>query len=171
MRIARIVTMLTLALGLCAAAGAKEMEMGSAKANPALEPLRALSGNWEGQAADGKPVKTNYQVVSGGSCVMETLEPPDGGTMITMYHVDAGRLVMDHYCSVNNVPHMRAARSADPKHLDFTFVSAANLTAPGDMHMHGLQFTFEDPDHFTQEWTLRAKGKDQPYVFRFARAK
>ena len=171
MRIAKIVTMLALALGWSAAAGAKEMEMGGAKASPVLEPLAALSGSWEGQSADGKSVKATYQVVSAGSCVMETLEPPEGGTMVTMYHVDGGRLVMDHYCSVNNVPHMRAARSADPKHLDFTFVSAANLAAPGDMHMHGLKFSFDDADHFTQEWTLRAKGKDQPYVFRFARAK
>src|SRR5439155_26996892 len=64
MRIAKIVTMLALALGWGAAAGAKEMEMGSAKASPVLEPLAALSGSWEGQSADGKSGKATYQVVS-----------------------------------------------------------------------------------------------------------
>jgi len=162
---------LALTLGLCTPAGAAEMNMPPMKSSPAFDQLKTLVGSWEAQTPDGKPVKAAYQMVSAGSCLMESLDTPDGGNMITMYRMDADRLVMDHYCAMNNVPRMRASASADAKKVDFAFASATNLASPQDMHMHGLKVSFEDADHFSQEWTLRTKGKDQPVVFHFQRVK
>ena len=170
MNTAKSVTTLALMLGLCAAAGAAEMHMSTMKASPGFDQLKALAGNWQAQTPDGKDVKASYQLVSGGNCVMETLDTPDGANMITMYHMDGSRLVMDHYCATNNVPHMRATSSADGKKLDFAFVTASNLAKPGDMHMHTLKVAIEDSDHFTQEWSMHDHGKVQPVVFHFHRA-
>lgn len=88
-----------------------------------------------------------------------------------MYHMDRHRLTLDHYCMLNNVPHMRAAPSTDVKHLKFSYVGASNLASPQDMHMHALTLGMEDPDHLTHTWVLRTKGKDQPEEFRFQRVK
>ena len=164
-------TLFALVLGLCAQVGAGQMNMPPAKSNAAFDQLKSLEGNWEGQASDGKTTRVSYQLVSAGTCLMETLESPEGPSMITMYHLNGGRVVLDHYCSLNNVPHMKGTASPDGKKFDFAFVSGANMASSSDMHMHSLKLSFEDSDHFTQEWTLRSKGKDQPVVFHFQRAR
>ncbi len=37
--------------------------------------------------------------------------------------------------------------------------------------MHKVVFTFEDNNHFTQEWTWREKDRDTLAVFHFTRKK
>jgi hypothetical protein len=37
--------------------------------------------------------------------------------------------------------------------------------------MHKVSFTFQDQDHFTQEWMLSKDGKELPHRFEFARVK
>lgn len=165
------VMVLAAAVGLSAGALADEMAMPKMAPNAGFDQMKTLAGSWDGQTADGKDVKATYQVVSAGSVVMETLDPPDHGTMITMYRVEGGKLVMDHYCSMNNVPHMKATRSADGKTIDFEFTSASNLASPKDTHMHGLKLTFKDSDHLTHEWSLHSQGKVSPVVFELTRAK
>jgi hypothetical protein len=172
MKIFQRIGTLCVLLGLSAVAAlADDMAMPAMKPNAAFDEIKGLAGNWAGQTADGKPVTASYQVVSAGSCVMETLDPPDHGTMITMYRVEGGRLVMDHYCAMNNVPHMRGTRSADGKQIDFAFTGASNMSGPKDAHMHALKLTFDDSEHLTHEWSMQAQGKVQPVVFHFARAK
>ena len=171
MRIVQGIAMMGALLSLAAATGADEMAMPTMKPNAAFDEIKALAGTWDGQMPDGKSVKATYQVVSNGSCVMETLDPPDHGIMITMYRVEGGRLVMDHYCSMNNVPHMRGARSADGKEIDFAFINASNMASPKDVHMHGLKLAFVDHDHLNHEWALYAQGKAQaPVVFHLTRS-
>jgi len=43
----------------------------------------------------------------------------------------------------------------------FGFLDAANVSSPGDEHMRRLVVTFEDADHFTQEWTSVKNGKSE----------
>ncbi len=162
---------LTLALASCAGVLAAEMGMPPAKSSPAFDQLKMLVGNWEAPMPDGKTAKASYELVSAGSCLMERLDAPDGASMVTMYHLEGSRLVMDHYCAMNNVPHMRATSSPDGKRISFTFASGTNMAVASDPHMHALKVDLQDADHFTQEWSMRSKGKDQPAVFRFQRLK
>lgn len=148
----------------------EQMKMQPMPANPGFDAMKSLTGNWEGTTSTGAPVKASYEVVAGGSTVLERLDPPDHGIMITMYHVENGNLVMDHYCAMNNIPHMKATRSADGKVLDFQFVSASNLPSQKDTHMHSLKLTFKDADHLQHEWSLHENGKATPVVFQLARA-
>ncbi len=181
MKIGSSVLAIALLLVLAFAAGADEsmpmpgMKMPprsarpATKTNPSFEQLKSLAGSWEGKSSEGKAVKATYALVSSGTCVMETLNTPDGADMITMYHMSDDALMMHHYCAMNNVPHMKALSSKDPKHLEFKFVNATNLEKPTDMHMHGLSMTFQDKDHFSQQWTLRNAGNNQPVTFDFQR--
>src|SRR5574341_810381 len=49
-----------------------------AETPPGFESLKMLAGNWTGKASDGTPITSTYQVVSGGSAVMETLHTHEG---------------------------------------------------------------------------------------------
>ncbi len=143
-----------------------------AGSNAAFDKLKALAGEWQGKATDGKTVKASYEVVSSGTAVMERLETPDEMNMITVYHKDGDRLMLTHYCAANNQPRMKAEPGAgDAQRLVFTYVDATNLSGGDAGHMHGLTLSFDDPNHFTQEWTWKEPGKDGKEVFRFERKK
>ena len=92
---------------------------------------------------------------------MESIREPDGSEMMTVYHPDGSRLVMTHYCSSGNQPRMRAeGLSAEGKKLAFAYVDVTNLSSPDSLHMVRLAMTFDDANHFTEEWTSLEKGKD-----------
>lgn len=137
-----------------------------------LDQFKGMAGDWQGKKADGESVACSYVVTAAGSCVMETLHTPDGGDMVTMYRMDGKHLTLDHYCSLGNQPRMRAEASAgDANVVDFMFVGGTNMPSRDAPHMHRLVVRFVDADHFTQEWTMRAKGKDQAMKFEFERKK
>ncbi len=165
----RFVSML---LTLAVIALATHLVLGKSKADAAFEKLKSLAGEWQNSSSDAKSVKVSYQVVSGGSALMESLTPADEPPMITMYHLDGDRLLMTHYCSVGNQPRMKAQLPAgEIKKLNFTMVDATNMAKSSDMHMHSLEFTFQDDDHITQVWSLRQEGKDTPMTFNLERKK
>ena len=140
--------------------------------NAGFEKLKPLVGNWQGKANDGKPVKISYALVSGDSALLETIQAESGPGMVTVYHPDGDRLMMTHYCSLNNQPRMRADTGpAENGKLVFNFVDATNMPSPGAMHMHKLVVTFEDKDHFVQEWTWKGGEKEGTEVFRMERMK
>ena len=142
------------------------------KGNPGFEKMKMLVGEWEGKTDDGSPVQLSYRLVSGGSALMETLRPANEPEMVTMYTADGDRVAMTHYCSMNNQPHLQTGSiSGNPQRLDFSFVSATNLASSGESHIHHLLVTFDDKDHFTQNWTWRENGKDQTGAFHFSRKK
>ena len=145
----------------------------TSKATPALEKLKTLAGEWEAKQDDGSVVKVTYKIVSGGSGVLETLNPSEPVEMITVYHLDGDRVMLTHYCAMNNQPRMRSdGLSADGKRLVFKFVDITNLASPDEAHIHDLTVTFEDETHFTQEWTHYENGKaGEPTVFHFTRKK
>ncbi len=160
--------LLALALAAPAAAGG---EMPAKKDPAGFDRIKALAGEWEGKTEDGKPVRLTYEVVSGGSAVVETLSPP-GENMVTVYHADGDSILMTHYCGANNQPRMRARVTAPaPKELVFTYVDATNLSTPDEGHMSGLTLTFEDPTHLSQAWTWTGPGGGKPAVFKYQRKK
>jgi hypothetical protein len=140
--------------------------------NAGFEKLKPLVGNWQGKANDRKPVKISYALVSGGSALVETIQAESEPGMVTVYHPDGDRLMMTHYCSLNNQPRMRADTGpAENGKLVFNFVDATNMPSPDAMHMHKLVVTFVDKDHFVQEWTWKGGEKEGTEVFRMERMK
>ena len=170
----RIPVLFLAALGLSAAVvHSEEMKHPmNAMANPGFERLKALVGTWETTDENGKPSTVTYDLTAGGSALQEKLDPAGEPGMITMYSPDGPSVLMTHYCGMGNQPRMRASGvKADSKMMDFKFVDCSNMASADAGHMHHLMMTFEDSDHFTQEWTWKDKGKDQKFVFHFARKK
>lgn len=138
--------------------------------SPGFDQLKPLVGDWDGQTASGKASHVSYQIVSGGSALLERLKTGDEPEMVTVYTPDGDKLAMTHYCSVGNQPQMRTeAVGADAKQFSFSYVGATNLASPTAGHMHHLNVSIQDKDHFTQEWTWTENGQTHTETFRFTR--
>lgn len=147
------------------------LALAASKSQPEFDKIKSLAGNWEGKASDGRPVHINYQVVSSGSAVMESIREGAEGQMITVYHLDGDRLMMTHYCSAGNQPRMRADSSSSPSAIKFTFVDVTNLSAPDAGHMQAHAIIWKDADHITHHWTWREKGQERTETFELERQK
>lgn len=155
-----VITFLFMVCSSLYAGGSKEMS----ETNEAFERLKSLAGTWNGTSDDGKPVKITYQVVSGGSAVMEAMDHDENdGGMVTMYHLDGNNLMMTHYCSMGNQPRMKASALSGDGTLAFAFVDGTNMSKD-DAHMHALTITFKNNDTISHNWTMRSEGKDEMHV-------
>ncbi len=130
--------------------------------NDAFQQMVKFSGEWTGtiQTADGAAVSVNYRVTSAGNTVMETLAPGSDREMVSMYHMDGKSLVMTHYCSAGNQPHLRLNESkSTPTEFVFDFIGGTNLNPDRDVHIHGLILRIKSADRIEAEWTGYKDGK------------
>jgi len=124
--------------------------------------LKKLAGDWtHKEDKSGKEmVMIRYRVISGGSTVEEEMMPGSPEGMTSMYNLDNGNLVMTHYCSLGNQPHLRATTASTASKMEFECAGGGgNMKSENDMHIHHLVFTFLSDDHFTQEWSANKDGK------------
>ncbi|MEO6711404.1 MAG: hypothetical protein ABIP42_17615 [Planctomycetota bacterium] len=147
----------------------------------AFEALKSLAGKWHGTSTSGSqqfPVDVTYEVVSGGSVVMERMFPSSEHEMISMYHRDGGKLLMTHYCSQGNQPRMEMLFSRpayDPashheQWISFKYRDATNQGSPKELVMHDMRLCLIDKDHFDSTWTAFVDGKsDHTANFSFQR--
>lgn len=159
----------TVLLTLVVLSGLPRLASSEAKSGPGFEKLKSLVGEWRGKDGEGKVVEASYSLTAGNTAVMETLKMADGLSMVTIYHPHNEKLMMTHYCILNNQPRMQASR--DDRSLTFSLVDVTNLPSPSAPHMHKLVLSFPDKDHLKHEWTLRASGQDKTEVFNFERSK
>lgn len=152
-----LVTCLT---GVLAVRANEKKESGAAAA---FEKFTKLAGEWVGTGQHGDmkhDAKVVYKVTSGGSAVVETIDPDGEHEMITVIHPDGDGLVLTHYCMIGNQPQMRAVPKADADDVAFEFVKATNMKSDKDMHMHSVTYTFVDADTLKAEWTNYDDGKE-----------
>jgi hypothetical protein len=102
-----------------------------------------------------------YKVTSGGSAVMETVDPGTGHEMVSMIHADGPALLLTHYCMLGNQPHMKAMPKPGDSKIAFAFVKVTNLKSDKDMYMRSATFTFVDKDTLKTEWTGFKDGKEK----------
>jgi hypothetical protein len=158
----KVLAMLVLGAGVCVGVSVKPAAAGPADAvnsTAAFEKLRTLAGRWEATSPMGK-ISTSYELVSGGTVLLERMEVPGKDPMVTTYHLDGNHLLLEHYCMAGNQPHMQArAFRPESSELDFDFVSATNLASAGAGHMHQLALRFSSAAEFAADWTWSENGK------------
>jgi hypothetical protein len=151
--------LLLMMTGALWASGAPATSEGQA----AFERMKSLAGDWEGPAAKAGKAHLRYEVVSGGSAVLEHFESDAMGpanAMVTMYYLEGDHLQLTHYCMAKNQPHMQAESfDSATGELRFAFVSATGLSSPEAGHMHNATFRFTDADHISQDWEFFQGGK------------
>jgi len=174
----RVAGAVVAAVMVMAAAGAmvgEEHMHPAPPASAALERIKALAGRWEGAAqmenGETAPTVIEYQVTSGGSAVVETMDPGTPHEMVSVYHDEGGTLVMTHYCMLGNQPVLKLTAD-EPQQITLSLDGARGIGSAQEMHMHGLSLTWADPDHLTQTWTSYNEGQPTGNaVFTIARAR
>ena len=128
-------------------------------ASEAFAKLKTLAGSWEATSQRGK-VTSSYEVISNGSALVEHVKVPGESEMLTVYHLDGNRLVLTHYCTAGNQPHMQA-EAYDPasNQLVFNFAGGGNLSDLNAGHMHNVAFKFASADAFSANWTFQENGR------------
>lgn len=116
-QISRIsLTALTLAITLCLVSSGTVIAQAAkdiVNAAQAFDKLKTLAGHWEANTDKGK-VTTSFELVSGGTALVEHMSMAGEKEMLTVYFVDGNRLLLTHYCEAGNQPRMQAA-AFDPK--------------------------------------------------------
>jgi len=155
---------------LVAVAAAAAEHHSPLKSNAAFDKMKSLVGDWKAEVPNMGPVTATYSMHSDGSALLEELKMEGEPSMITVYYPAGSDIVMTHYCSGHNQPHMKAS-GADAQSVKFTATSIENLASRSDDHMNGVQFTFRDNDHFTATWNNIAGGKSMAIPFEFMRVR
>jgi hypothetical protein len=155
----KMVTSLVLVLSTCALVAQAQHEKKGHDKNAALEQFKQLAGEWTGKGPHGE-MRIVYKVTSGGSTVMETIDPGSEHEMVSMIHEDGEALLLTHYCMLGNQPHMKAMPKSGDSKIAFEFVKATNLKSDKDMYMRSATFTFVDKDTLKTEWTSFKEGKE-----------
>lgn len=131
-------------------------------AEKAFEKLKTLVGTWESDDPK-RPMSVKFRVTSNGSAILsEMLDGRDN--MITMIHLDDGRLLVTHYCAAGNQPRMVGKMSPDGKTVEFDFLDGTNFKSTNG-HMHGLIITLIDDTHHSEDLIFQSKdGKHERRV-------
>ena len=128
-------------------------------AGAAFARLKTLVGQWEATTSSGK-VHLSYELVSGDTALLERESSETMPSMVTLYYVDGGRLLLTHYCMIGNQPRMQVkAFNSGTGELDFQFLDATNLASPGAGHMHNAKIRIVDDSHLVSEWQFYENGK------------
>jgi hypothetical protein len=160
---------LAFAAALACAAGCG---IAQADSSGAYEQLASLAGEWEADLPGFGKLRNSIRLVSNGTAVEETIgTPADNETSV--YSHDGGSILLTHFCALTPSGHvarlaMQPQQGVHPP-LEFGFVGASNLPAPGSAHMRRVVITFSDHDHFTEQWTKTENGKDTVFELHFTR--
>lgn len=129
--------------------------------NPAFAHIKGLAGEWQADSPWGGKSRVKYEILAGGSAVVETFTDDKLGTsnaMVTVYTPDGDGVALTHYCMAGNQPTMKA-KALNGGELKFDFVSAANLAGPNAGHMRTAQFKFLGADRFVSTWNFYENGQ------------
>ena len=128
-----------------------------------FERFKGLSGTWDGKSTKGWEETLRYEVIAGGSTVLETsVNAHPNEAMATAFHMDGDRLMLTHYCMAKNQPRLEATGVADGgRTVVFTFKDGTNLPTRDKGHMDQAVFTFDGPGRVTSRWTWYENGKEK----------
>ncbi len=118
-------------------------------AKVAFAKLKALVGNWKGQAGkqlDGMEANVTYKLIAGGNVLVETYWSGSPNETMNVYHLDKGDLVVTSFNTAGNEPRLKFSKGANENVIKFDFVSGSNM-APTDLHIHSITFNFDSSDH------------------------
>ena len=147
----------SLMLAGTATLAAEAKPAGAIDAKAAFAQLKTLVGEWQTDS-QGK-AHLSYELIAGGTSLVERETAEQMPSMMTVYHLDGGRLLLTHYCMAGNQPRMQAQRfNPETGDLEFRFLDATNLANPNAGHMHNVRIRFVDNDHLESEWQFYENG-------------
>ena len=106
-----------------------------------FEQLRSLIGKWK-NTDKNKNELVEYRLSACDSVLVETWTWPDRKIEgLTLYHMDADKLMATHYCPLGNQPRLLLEQPGDSPRIVFKFDSVTNL--PDETVGHCIEFWME----------------------------
>ena len=133
------------------AAAAQATDSGAKKA---FEKMKSLAGSWQGTIMN-IPINFTIRGVSSGNAILHEGDTSGGGPPkheITMFYVEADRLLATHYCDAGNRAHWEGKMSPDGKAIEFSFLDVAGSTRGG--YLKDMVLTMIDADHHIVAFTF-----------------
>jgi hypothetical protein len=125
--------------------------------------LQSLTGDWQrsGDEHDhaGGSNSVTFRPTAAGSAVMETMFAGEPMEMISMYHMDGDKLLLTHYCALQNAPIMRFEKSDKPGEIKFVFHGGTNFDPKVDPHVHEGVMRIKDADTLESSFVAYSNGK------------
>jgi len=106
--------------------------------------LKNLEGSWTVDGGDEGIFGWEFDVTSRGKVIVEKLKVGTPAEMTTVYSIDNGKLMANHYCQLNNQPTLRQVKMDKDGDLHFECNGDVGNTQSHDaLHMHGVHFKKE----------------------------
>jgi hypothetical protein len=155
------IVLLGLVLGPLSAISAEHQMPAPVTHSSDFERMKGLLGVWEGTADMGKGMETlkvTYDLTSAGNAILERFAAGQPHEMVTIYYDYNRKLVMTHYCSLGNQPHMELTNPGEAVMKFVLSKKMSGLVTLNEMHMHALAIAFDGKDSISHTWTLFDKG-------------
>ena len=123
-------------------------------AKKAFVKLKTLVGSWQGTVMD-IPINFTIRAVSSGTAILHEGDTSGGGPPkheVTMFYVEADRLLATHYCDAGNRARWEGKMSPDGKAIEFSFLDVAGSTRGG--YLKDMVITMIDADHHIVGFTF-----------------
>lgn len=169
-----VVAMLGLSGAAAAQSGQPKLAAGAPEAivydaASAMAFLTSTAGSWSsgGSAQHDHGATRPGSIVSvktkaAGSAVVHTYAAGTPGEMESVFHMDGDKLLLTHYCALQNAPVLRFEKSSKPGEMKFVFDGGTNFNAKVDAHLHESTFQVIDKDTVEQRSTVFANDKPNP---------
>jgi hypothetical protein len=131
--------------------------------------LKTLAGDWQAGARDHHSTgaqasgsSLTFRTKAAGSAVVQTTGMGTRNEMETIFHMDGDKLLLTHYCALQNAPVLRFQKSDKPGEIKFVFEGGTNFDPNVDAHFHEGTFQVVDKDTVEQNFTVYSNGKPSP---------
>lgn len=153
----RLARALLLGLLLVAAAPALVFAADPVDDTDVFEAIKELAGEWAGIYGDGGG-KMRFEVTSGGHTVVQTEFPGEHHEMRTLYWLESGNLVAQHFCMLGNQPRWDVESPDGGATLRFVFTGGSNLDPKVDQHAHEGVMKIGASGTLESTWTFWKDG-------------
>ena len=135
-----------------------------------FEAIKALAGDWRG-TYQGDGGNMRFEITSGGHTVIQTEFPGEPHEMRTLYWLDEGNLVAQHFCMLGNQPRWDVESPDGGATLRFVFTGGGNLDPAVDQHAHEGVMTIDAAGTLESTWTFwKGGGPSETNTFRLQRS-
>jgi len=135
-------------------------------AEEAFNYLRELKGTWMVEGGDEGTFGWEFDVTARGGVIVERLKVGTPTEMTTIYHLDEGLLIANHYCQLQNQPNLSAVESQTGEDLYFLCNGRVGGTrSHNELHMHGVHF--QKTDSSLMIWMDMLENEEVAFITRY----
>jgi len=132
------------------------------KTQSGFDRLKSLLGTWRGRDSGGNQTSATFRLVADETSIMETVVRGDASeTIVRVYYVDNGTLMLTQYGLRGNQPRMRIdPKRTGEKTFAFTMLDVTDPAGEGDVQILDLILEQRDRSSLAESWTVRSGKKD-----------